>query len=595
MRTVAYGLRPAAILVTALLIASLSVVTVRGAGEAVKNPDTFVELHAGDVSSLDPALAYDVVSIVPILNVYESLIIYSGASIDKYQPVLATQVPSLANGLISPDGLTYTFPIRQGVHFHDGSVMTPDDVRYSIQRFLLQDRAGGPAWLLLSPLLGVDSTRDDKGKIQVRYADVARAVSVQGNAVVFRLKKPFAPFLSIVAGWTAVMPRAWAASHGDWDGSPGTWQQYNNPKDQDRYQFDHMNGTGPFKLERWDRQAKEVVLARNDAYWRRPAALQRVVIRTVDEFTTRRLELQQGDADMIGASRNQQSQLRGLPGTVMVDNLPIIGELTLQFNYKINTEANPDVGSGRLDGNGVPPDFFTDIHVRRGFAYAFDYAAFLNGAYAGKGLLPHGPIVQGLLGYDATVPVYTMNREKAVAEFREAFGGSVWANGFKFTVPFWAGQIPTQVGAQILKDSVGALNPKFQIESRPLPASSLREWVFAHKGTMYFQGWFADYPDPHDFAQPFLAANGYLPTRGGYKNPDADRLIDEAAGTPDPAKRTALYRQLSMIAYNDVPYLFLIQPVDYVTMRSWVHGWYYNPVLGGQYFYTIYKGNPGEL
>src|SRR5262249_34403202 len=147
-------------------------------------------------------------------------------------------------------------------------------------------------------------------------------------------------------------------------------------------------------------------LVRHDGYWRAPAALQRVVIRSVPEFTTRRLQLQQGDADLVVAAQNQASQLRGIPGTAGQENLPQIAGQPLQFNYKIATQANPDAGSGKLDGAGIPPDFFADIHVRRGFAYAFDYAANLSGAYAGKGVLPHGPIVQGLLGFDATVPVY---------------------------------------------------------------------------------------------------------------------------------------------------------------------------------------------
>jgi peptide/nickel transport system substrate-binding protein len=271
------------------------------------------------------------------------------------------------------------------------------------------------------------------------------------------------------------------------------------------------------------------------------------------------------------------------------DNLPQIAVQTLQFNYKIDTQANPDVGSGKLDGAGIPPDFFADIHVRRGFAYAFDYAANLSGAYAGKGVLPHGPIVQGLLGYDATVPVYTTNRDKAIAELKEASGGKVWDTGFKFTIPYTAGNTARQVGAQIVKETVGALNSKFQIDSRPVPSSTLIQLLLARKGTMYFLGWFADYPDPHDFAQPFLSANGYFPTRGGYRNPDADSLIDQAVGTADAAKRKALYKQLSMIAYNDLPYLFLVQPVRYYTMRSWVLGWYYNPIFPGQYFYTMSK------
>ena len=66
--------------------------------------------------------------------------------------------------------------------------MTPEDVRYSILRFMLQDRDGGPSWLLLTPLLGVDSTRDAKGNLVVTYAQAAKAVTVEGQNVVFHLR-----------------------------------------------------------------------------------------------------------------------------------------------------------------------------------------------------------------------------------------------------------------------------------------------------------------------------------------------------------------------------------------------------------------------
>src|SRR5207302_6239056 len=134
MRTVTWIQRAAVFAVSVVLIASLGLATVRGAGEAVKNPETFVELRFGDAVSLDPALAYDIYSTEPVWpNVYETLIMYSGASLDKFQPMLATEVPSLANGLISLDGLTYTFQIRKGVKFHDGLIMLTDDVVLSIQ------------------------------------------------------------------------------------------------------------------------------------------------------------------------------------------------------------------------------------------------------------------------------------------------------------------------------------------------------------------------------------------------------------------------------------------------------------------------------
>jgi len=65
--------------------------------------------------------------------------------------------------------------------------------------------------------------------------------------------------------------------------------------------------------------------------------------------------------------------------------------------------------------------------------------------------------------------------------------------------------------------------------------------------------------------------------------------VKQGAEATDPAKRTAIYRQLTKIAYNDVPSLWVAQPVAFVVMRSWVHGWYYNAVLGGLDYYPIYK------
>ncbi len=578
----------------ALLLVCVLVLLTLGAGarvtgQSVKNPDTFVKLTYGDPESLDPASAYDTSSeeiIYP--NVYETLIGFDGSILSTYVPRLATQVPSLANGLISKDGLTYTFPIRKGVRFHDGSVMTPEDVRYSMLRFMLQDKDGGPSWLLLTPLLGKESTRE-KGKIDVTFEDVAKIVTVQGDNVIFRLKRPYGAFLSIMAAWSFVMPKAWAAKNGDWDGGATTWQKFNNPKLQDRFAFDHMNGTGPFKLEQWDRQGKQVTLVRHDGYWRSPAKLARVVIRTVSEFTTRRLQLQQGDADLIGVDRPQQSQVEGMAGVTIRDNLPQLAVQVLHFNQKIDTAGNPDVGSGKLDGNGIPPDFFADVHVRKGFAYAFDYATFIRDGYRGKAIQPNGPIVQGLLGYDPSLPKYTFDKNRAIAEFKEAWGGKLWDTGFKFTLTFNTGNVVRQIGAQLMKDTIESLNPKFKVDVRNLQWSSFLQNTNAHKGTLYALGWVVDYPDPDDFAQPFLSSKGDYPQRNSYKNPEADRLVQEAAGSSDPAKRKEIYKKLTQIAFTDVPGIYAAQPTAFRVMRSWVHGWYWNTVYGGEDYYPLSK------
>jgi len=577
--------------VTLTLILSLVFLTgVPSSAQAVKNPDTFVLATIGDPETLDYAWAYDTASFEVIFNVYDTLIFYDGSRTDRFVPGLATQVPSVANGLISKDGRTYTFPIRQGVKFHDGTPLTPDDVAYSIRRFLWIDRAGGPSSLLLEPILGVTGTRDEKGNIKVTYSDLTRAVRVQGNNVVITLKEPFGPFLSIMAQWSYVVSRKWAAANGDWDGTRETMRKFNNPKKEDTAFFAKANGTGPFKLVRWDRAAREVVLERNDSYWRTPPKLKRVIIRTVEEAATRILMIKAGDADQIALSRRELPQVQGVEGVRIIDDLPqYLISPAVFFTFDIDP-TSPHIGSGKLDGNGIPPDFFKDIHVRRAFAYSFDYAAFLRDAYRGKGVVPKGPIPPGMLGYNPRQEYYTYNKEKAIAEFREAWGGRVWTTGFKLTILYNAGNVPREIGARMLKENIEALNPKFKVDIRALPWPTYLAEMDAHKLPVFFIGWLADYPDPHNFAFHFLHSKGTFPFVQKYANPEMDKLVEQAKSEPDPKKREALYFKLVDMAYKDVPQLYLVSPVVFTVLRSWVKGYYYNPVHPGTYFYPISKG-----
>ena len=273
------------------MVLSLAGLTGTAYGQAVKNPDTLVVVTFADPETMDPAYAYDTASHQVILwHVYETLIFYSGGSTGTFAPLLATEVPSAANGGISKDGRTYTFKIREGVKFHDGTPMTAEDVKYSILRFMFMDRDGGPSELLLDPILSEHTTRDDKGNLRMElFTQADQAIRVQGNTVSITLKKPFAPFMSIVATWTEVVNKKWAIAQGDWNGTAGGLSRLNNPKKpEDTTMFSKGNGTGPFKLVQWDRQNRQVILERSDSYWRAPAQLRRIVIRVVEDFGPRR-------------------------------------------------------------------------------------------------------------------------------------------------------------------------------------------------------------------------------------------------------------------------------------------------------------------
>ncbi len=334
-----------------IFLASIAV----GVGaQQVRNPGTIIEATIGDVDSFDPAWAYDTASGEVIINIYEPLIFFDGEKMDEFIPLLATEVPTVKNGLISDGGLTYTFPIRKGVKFHNGEILTPEDVEYSIERVMVQDRDGGPVWMLYEPLLGIGGSRDGEGNIVIDFEDIDNTVEVQGDSVVFHLKDPYPPFLGIIANsWGVIVNKKFCVENGGWPGTAETWKEYNNPPPGGETLHSIACGTGPFKLERWE-AGVETVLVRNDDYWRTPANVERVIIKVVEEWTTRKLMFQAGDADLVYVPRQYVQELEGIEGITVYKGLPSLQNMAAFFNYKINPEGNPDIGSGKIDGKGIP-------------------------------------------------------------------------------------------------------------------------------------------------------------------------------------------------------------------------------------------------
>ena len=566
------------------------------AAAAVKNPDTFVYATIGDPESFDPAWAYDTSSHAVIDNVYEYLLGFKGGGSRAKDLIamLATKVPTQANGLISADGLTYRFPIRKGVKFHDGSTMTADDVRYSLLRFMLFDRDGGPSSLLLEPILGDGATRKD-GKTVPGVAEAAfKAVSVDDGVLVVRLKKPFAPFLTILAQFGAVSSRSWCAAHGQWDGALATWEKFTNPHLESSLPKTLMNGTGAFKIGRFDPTTKEVVLERFDGYWRKPARLKTVVIKVVDEFETRKLMIQAGDADVIYGPQMYFPQVQNLAGVDVIDGLvDLERSMLVNFTFHINPSGNSNIGSGRFDGQGVPPDFFNDKDVRQAFAYSIDYASYGRDIMRGKGVQSAGLIPPGLVGYKAGPPRYSFDLKKAEEHFRKAGGGQAWEKGFKVAIVFNTGSAPAQSLSQMIKRNVEKLNPKFQVDIRQVQWSTYLEQTQQRMIPIQLGAWQADYPDPHNFVFPLLHSEGYFPTKQGYSNPELDKLIEQAVRTLDEGKRAALYKKIQDIADEDVPCVPVADGPRYRVQRAWVKGFVFKPTFPdmpyNSYYYDMYK------
>ncbi|MCA9933552.1 MAG: hypothetical protein KC415_06490, partial [Anaerolineales bacterium] len=412
------------------------------------DPTTYTEVSFGDIDTMDPNLAYDTASGNLIQNVMEGLIRYNGGDATTYVPLLATEVPSLENGGISEDGMTYIFNIRSGVTFHNGNDLTASDFEYTFQRGLLQSDPNGPQWLLLEPILGYasgDVTEeiadgayygDPEGLIANATPEELMAVCEKVKAAVvadndagtltFNLAQPWGPFLATLAQtWGTAIDKEWAVDNGAWDGSCETWQDYYAPGSENDELTAIINGTGPYMLESWT-PGEGYVLVANNGYWATEPLweggpggaprIQTVIVQLVDEWSTRFAMLQAGDAEWVSvpvANRpqvdefvgetcdfrtgectpneaNPNGRLRkwgGLPSTSRTD-------VFMTFNVTTDEDGNnPYIGSGKLDGNGIPADFFTDVHVRKAMNYCFNYDAYIADALNGEGVRNNGPII----------------------------------------------------------------------------------------------------------------------------------------------------------------------------------------------------------
>jgi len=340
----------------------------------------------GDPETMDPAWSYDTGSGEVISNVYETLLFYqvqydspdtssqaggpySAGQIGKFYGLLATTEPTVGNGLIvkydppltSPQGLPiyakWTFPIRTLIPFHfGGGNLQPIDVEYSIERAIVQDRTGGPTWMLEEALLGVYWASPPSGLDAGVYevwgdpddawgAKLDYAIQSDANNVYFYFANnyPDLAFKQVISqAWGAIVDRDWAVSEGDlpanwaslpwrdiWDpnhdGDPvDGWHDPATSFLEDAIGTAHKDGgTGPYQLDYWT-PGTGYSMIKFDAYWqgwpspisigsasRLPGYFSRVTWNEYDDWTVRRDNFYRGDSDYTVVPRTYRDQVLG--------------------------------------------------------------------------------------------------------------------------------------------------------------------------------------------------------------------------------------------------------------------------------------------
>ncbi|HZB78615.1 MAG TPA: ABC transporter substrate-binding protein, partial [Actinomycetota bacterium] len=279
-------------------------------GAQVQNPDVIVHAADDEPLSLDPAQAEPGEGGESvILQVYERLVEFTPEG-PELEPGLATEVPSEDNGMISEDGLTYTFPIRGDVTFHDGSPLTADDVKYSWDRVLEMELPEANAGLLADII--TETTVVDESTFEVT------------------LNQPNAAFLNSVVTQSVasvVSEEVVEANGGVTAGEPNEFMQ-TNPV-----------GTGPYRFTAWNR-GENMVFEVNEDYWGEPASLD-LRFEIVPDPDVRVLGLRAGDYDSIETDPSFVGDIEGAEGVEVFAGEYLLEPIHIGMNLNIPDGALP--------------------------------------------------------------------------------------------------------------------------------------------------------------------------------------------------------------------------------------------------------------
>ena len=604
-----------------------------------RHPNALIYLTGREPDTLDPHVDYTSAGAGVLHNVYETLVTYDGANPARFAPLLAEYVPEAVAG--GAGSVTYTFIIPDGIKFHQGGEVSAEDVAYSLWRAALlgrTDRAGSifdapartPGFLLLDALLGVDDAallvdaggkfvgdpeflrmaRDDA--LQAACEQVKAAVQYDnwGRSVTLKLPRPYAPLLPVLATpGASIVSKPWMIDQGEWDGDCQTWQYFYGLSPAAEPIRAQANGTGPYQLDHWTPGA-EIVLTAHAGYRRGPPRIERVEIKTIGNFAQRLQFLQTRDADLIEAGTpDQRAQLdervrescdlNGQCETINLKGLlrryaglPSIVRHNVFFNFAL-PEGSRYAGSGRLDGQGVPLDFFADVHVRRAFNACFDRGAFITDTLAGQGEVPRAIMPRAITlpdqpGYaDGPAadfdPARCAEEFKAV-EFRTKDDLALWDAGFAVQLPYRAGDNVQQAVVDQLARNLAQINSRFVIT--PVSISTL-DWLSelrAGQIPLAAIGWQEDLHDPHNWYRPYVldtyTSRFHLPDDLAQTY---QALIDQGVIEMDEGARAATYAALNTALHDDaalilLPYA-LNQRYEPVYLKGWLDGLSMNPLL----------------
>ncbi len=459
-----------------------------------------------NISSLDPAFSKDIADIWATNQLFNGLV-----QMNDSMKVL----PSIAKSwIISDDGLTYSFSLRNDVKFHKHSVfgkdstrlVTASDFEYSLNRLLDKTIASPGSWVLQK---------------------VASFKTVNDSLFEITLKQPFPAFLGLLTmKYCSVVPKE-------------VVQLYGNDFRS------HPIGTGPFKFKRWEENLKLVFRKYNDYFetdehHQKLPYLEAIAISFLPDKQSEFLQFSQGNIDFVS----------GLDASYKDEILTASGQLRERYYDQVNMIRGPYLNTEYLAFfmDSELPELQSDL-IRKAVNYGFDRHKMMVYLRNGVGIPANGGFIpKGLPGYNESIgfDYQPQKAKELVAQFKIETG----IQNPEITITTTSNYLSF---CEFIQKEIQKTGLRVNIDV--IPAATLKDAKANGKLDIFRASWVADYPDAENYLSLYysknFAPNG--PNYSHFKSEEFDALYEKAFTITDVKAREQLYSKMDSLVMQKTP------------------------------------------
>ncbi|MBN9678819.1 peptide ABC transporter substrate-binding protein [Salipiger bermudensis] len=431
----------------------------------------------------------------------------------SFAPRLVTEVPTVENGGISEDGTEWRITLKEGVTWHDGTPLTAEDVKFTLE---------------------LQTNPDFRAARRTGHELIEEITVVSDTELTWKMSSAFAPYMAILS-WTMIVP-----AHA-FEGEDPNEAPFNQSP----------IGTGPFV---WDSRAPgdNIQLVANPDYHGNKAQIERVVVRYVPDLTVLYTQFRTGDIDVIalqGIAPDHYAEASELSGKT-VELVPVGTVETLSLNV----------------GNPV----LADPAVREALYLGVDKATVIDALYYGLPTATETYMPQQSFYYNESLPEHVYDPEAGIALLEEA-GWVVGSDGIRekdgerlsFVCSTTAGNHTREQLQQFLQQSWRDMGIEMSISNLPPAVMWADHWMqsqfdMAVAGIIFLTG---PDPDTRDYfhTEAINAQGGAGQNTFQYSNPRIDELLAEGATTVSPEARKPIYEEIQALVREELPFLPLFQ------------------------------------